>query len=136
MKARNKPIGTPGRVLVLFALLIAAAAAVVWHNARTPGLQQITWPTAVGDTRWYVAGAPPPEFVLERKRYALVPKSDQPIQARDDRMFVVPFPVEELRVYTDQENYPQDRLPPLFLKMAEGEFLSVRLDEVPSGQLP
>jgi hypothetical protein len=136
MKARNKAIGTPGRILVLFALLMAAAAAVVWHNARSTSQPQITWPTAVGDSRWYIAGAPPPEFVLERKRYTLVPKSDQPIQARDDRMFAVPFPVEELRVYTDQENYPPDRLPPLFLKVAEGEFLSVRLDEVPSGQLP
>jgi hypothetical protein len=136
MKARNKPIGTPGRALFLFALLMAAAGTVVWRHARKPGNEQISWPTAVGDSRWYIAGSPPPEFVLERKRYALVPKSDQPIQARDDRMFSVPFPLEDLRVYTDQENYPKDRLPPLFLKMAEGEFLSVRLDEVTTGQLP
>ena len=129
--ASNLPRGTPGRVLLLFGLLAAGVAAVVWRDARQqPRIAAVTHPTACGDATWFQAGSPPPAFELSGQRYLLVPAGGGRFERRDDLMFAVALPVGGgLRVYTPREDFDRKSIPPLYLKSGEGEFVRVKLEE-------
>jgi hypothetical protein len=49
------------------------------------------------------------------------------LQQRDDRMFRVLLAVPQPRLYSTSESWPENTLPPLYLKTGDGEYVEVEL---------
>jgi len=126
--AQNTARGTPGKVLLLFALLTGAVAVSAWRDwLRRSELERITWPTALGDTSYYQPGSAPVPLTVKGAAYLLEEQPGEKLQRRDDEMFRVPLAVPGPRLYTISESWPADSVPPLYLKAAPGEYLRVAL---------
>ncbi len=126
--SQNTARGTPGKVLLLFALLTGAVAVSAWRDwLRRSEVERVTWPTALGDTDYYQAGAEPIPLAVKGSAYLLEEQPGEKLQRRDDEMFRVPLAVPVPRLYTISESWPADSVPPLYLKAAPGEYLRVAL---------
>ena len=124
---RNTPRGTPARVLILFGLLASVVVISAMRDARRQDAERITYPTAVGDTEFYRPGNEPLRVAVHGSFFSLHPEPGEPFQRRDDQMFRVPLAVAVPRLYTTGESWPDDRIPPLFLKAGHGEYVKVEL---------
>ena len=123
---RNTPRGTPARVLILFGLLASVVVISALRDARRPELARIGYPTAVGDVDYHKPGTAPLRVAVHGSYFTLEDASEH-LQRRDDQMFRVPLAVSSPRLYTTSEAFPEDRIPPLYLKTAPGDFVRVEL---------
>jgi hypothetical protein len=126
--AQNTPRGTPARVLILFALLTGAVAVSTIQDARREGDFRITYPTAVGDDSYYRPATEPLQIAVHGTVFNLREDPAERIQRRDDRMFRVPLAVPVPRLYTPSNSFSPNEVPPLYLKIADGEYLRVELE--------
>jgi len=134
---RNTPRGTPGRVLLLFSLLAVGVAAASWLSASQKlATFRVSWPTAVGDSSFHSPTSPLPHHTIGNHQFAIVPSSDPILKRRDDRMFAANLPSGSTRLYSTEEKFPADRLPQLYLKSSDGEFLRVNLETIAWSQPP
>ncbi len=120
--------------MIVFALLMAVVVISAWrdsHHARA--LCRIAWPTAVGDETFYVPDSGP--FTLTASGQFLILKEDggERLQIRDDQMWRLPLAVSTLRIYSTGERIPADAVPALFVKIAHGEYLKMRLEPLSGG---
>ena len=127
--AQNTPRGTPARVLILFALLTGAVAVSSIQDARREGVFRISYPTAVGDDGYHKPDGDPLQVAVHGAIFILHEVSGERLQQRDDRMFRVPLAVPSPRLYTTANTYPENEVPPLYLKTADGEYQRVELQK-------
>ena len=127
--AQNTPRGTPARVLILFALLTGAVVVAAFRDFLTPDADRITWPTAVGDTVYHKPGTEPPPMAAGGSLFTLREDPADRLQRRDDRMWRVPLPLPQPRLYSPVNSFPADQVPPLYLKTGPGEYLRVELEK-------
>lgn len=131
---RNTARGTPGKVLLLFALLTGVVAVAAWRDSlRRADLERVTWPTAVSDTLFYQPGGEQVKLTAQGGSFFLEEQPGERLQRRDDQMFRVPLAVPVPRLYTTTESWPQDTVPPLYLKTAHGAYVKVALRK-PDGE--
>ncbi len=134
--AQNLPRGTPGRVLVLLALLMGVVVVSAWRDALRR--EENTWvrhPSALGDTGLMAPGQPPVLLETGGKIFTLTPGS-VPLHRRDDRMFRVmasagaalPF-----SVFTTSETFAAGSDPKLYARTAPHQFLRLRATLQPPG---
>ncbi len=126
--AQNLPRGTPGRVLILLALLTSVVMVSAWRDAlQRSRTVRLRYPTAVGDAAFYTPGSGPLRIQAEGGIVELRESSGARLKRSDDRMFRVdldtgyPFPL-----YTDREKLAADVDPRLYARVAEGEFIRLR----------
>ena len=131
--ARNSPRGTPARVILVFALLMAVVVISAWRDWRAGALSRVTWPSAVGDEEFYAPGSGPLAVTLEGRVFSLFEESGERMRMRDDAMWRVPLAVSAPRVYSLEERLAGDVVPVLYVKIAHGEYLQMRLEPAGPG---
>lgn len=126
--AQNLPRGTPGRVLILLALLTSVVMVSAWRDAlQRSRTVRLRYPTAVGDAAFYTPGSGPLRISSPGGVVELRESAGPRLRRADDRMFRVdlntgyPFPL-----YTDREKLAADVDPRLYARVAEGEFVRLR----------
>lgn len=127
--AQNLYRGTPGRLLVLLALLITVVVVSAWRDAlQRPVTGVARYPTAVGDSAFFNPAVPASVRSGERT-LDLLPAADAPETRRDDRMFHLPLETPlPFRLYTGRENPDPATDPPLFAKVAPGRYLRLKVE--------
>jgi hypothetical protein len=131
--ARNSPRGTPARVILVFALLMAVVVISAWRDWRAGTLSRVSWPSAVGDGDFYMPGSGPLAVTVEGRIFSLFEESGERLRMRDDQMWRVPLAVSTPRVYAVEERLPEDVVPKLYVKIAHGEYLQMRLEPAGPG---
>jgi len=131
--AQNTPRGTPARVLIIFALLTGAVVVSALRDSRRAESGRIRYPTAVGDTTYYTPGSGPVQISVQGSHFALHEVSGERLQRRDDRMFRVPLGVPEPRLYATTSSFPEQEVPPLYLKVGDGDYVRMELREAEEG---
>jgi hypothetical protein len=124
---QNTPRGTPGRVVVLFALLSAVVAGLTLQEHRQRARRYtISYPTGMADTRCFRPGNDLPTARFEGTTYQL--KAGKHVTRRDDSVYAVPISLDQnVRLYTDEFLPPEGKVPRFFLKLAPQEYLRVML---------
>lgn len=125
--AQNTARGTPARIIILFALLTGAVAVVAWRDSQRGASSMVRYPTAIGDTTYFKSGGEPLHIAIHGSVFILAEETGELLQRRDDRMWRVPLAVPQPRLYTRTETFPEDEVPPLYLKTGPGEYVKVEL---------
>src|SRR5688572_12181705 len=123
--AQNTARGTPARILIIFSLLAGAVVVSALRDSRRAESGSIRYPTAVGDVAWFKPGSGPLQLAVHGAVFSLHEESGERLQRRDDLMFRVPVAVPEPRLYTTTDSFPENEVPPLYLKVADGEYVRV-----------
>ena len=126
--ASNTPRATPARVIIVFALLAGVVVVAALRDSQRTEREQITYPTAVGDESYHQPGAEPLRIAVRGAVFTLHEEPGERLQRRDDRMWRVPLAVPVPRLYTTAESFPEDKVPPLYLKVGSGDYLRVELE--------
>jgi hypothetical protein len=132
--AQNSPRGTPARVLIIFSLLAGAVVVSALRDSRLANSGRVRYPTAVGDISYYTPGSSPLQIAVHGSVFVLNEESGERLRLRDDLMFRVPLAVPEPRLYTSTSSFREDEVPPLYLKVADGEYVRVELRAAESGE--
>ncbi len=125
--AQNTARGTPARVIILFALLTGAVTVVAWRDSQRGDSGGVRYPTAIGDTTYFKPGSEALHIAIHDSVFLLAEETGEVFQRRDDRMWRVPLAVPRPRLYTTTETFPEDEVPPLYLKTGPGEYVKVAL---------
>ena len=113
---------------------MAVVVISAWRDSRDAGtLCRIAWPTAVGDETFYVPGSGPFTLTASGQVFSLKEDSGDRLQIRDDQMWRLPLTVSTPRIYSTGERLPADAVPPLYVKIAHGEYLKMRLEPLTAG---
>jgi|GEM_PF-5841141 len=130
--AQNTARGTPARILIIFSLLAGAVVVSALRDSRRADSGKIRYPTAVGDITYHAPGSGPLQIAVHGSVFTLQEESSERLERRDDRMFRVPLAVPEPRLYTTTDSFAEKEVPPLYLKVADGEYVRVEL-RAPAG---
>jgi hypothetical protein len=125
--AQNTARGTPARILIIFSLLAGAVVVSALRDSRRADTGMIRYPTAVGDITYHTPGTGPLQIAVHGSIFTLSEESAERFQRRDDLMFRVPLAMPEPRLYTTTDTFPEHEVPPLYLKVADGEYVRVEL---------
>ena len=129
--AQNIPRGTPGRVLVILALLMGVVVVSAWRDALQR--EAATWirhPTALGDPGLLVRGQPPVQLTTGGKTITLT-AGNVPFHRRDDRMFLVTTGFGEslpFSVFSTRETLETEAEPKLHARTGPHQFLRLRAE--------
>lgn len=136
--AQNIPRGTPGRVLVILALLMGLVVVSAWRDALHR--EAATWirhPTALGDPGLFVRGQPPVQLTTGGKTITLT-AGTTPFHRRDDRMFRVTTGFGEslpFSVFSTKETLETEAEPRLYARTGPHQFLRLRAELAVPGVL-